>query len=254
MSQSTSGWITTNTTKSKASDYLRTLMLILFCEWTLGNAVWYSKNKSSHQRLVTRLHSQELFRPFVSDVSYAAVDEVVFVGKHILDVAVRDHSVPRDISRVIPNAVDTVTLRQDKGPGARFNLGFVGIVPAQKRLDKALNVLRLLRMQDERYRLFIKGKRPEDFAWMANRPDEMSFYDEQYRRIDTDPLLVGAVTFDAHGNDMADWYRKVGVVLSLSDFESFHLTLPDGAASGALPPAWHGQVPTDLPDKLAARR
>ena len=215
---------------------------VIFCEWTLGNAVWYSKNKSSHQRLVTRLHLQELSRPFVKDVSYAAVDAVVFVGKHTLDVAVRDHRVPRQISRVIPNAVDTMKLRQDKADGARFNLGFVGIVPARKRLDKALDVLKQLRMQDERYKLFIKGKRPEDFAWMANRPEEMSFYEEQYRRIETDPLLVGAVTFDAQGDDMADWYRKIGVVLSLSDFESFHLTLPDGAASGAMPAslAWPG--------------
>jgi glycosyltransferase involved in cell wall biosynthesis len=215
---------------------------IIFCEWTLGNAVWYSKNKSSHQRLVTRLHLQEIFRPFVKEVSYAAVDEVIFVGKHILEVAVRDHSVPRELSRVVPNVVDTVKLRQDKVTGARFNLGFVGIVPARKRLDKALDVLRLLRLQDDRYRLFIKGRRPEDFAWMANRPNEMAFYDGQYRRIETDPLLTGAVTFDAQGDDMAAWYRKIGVVLSLSDFESFHLTLPDGAASGALPAslAWPG--------------
>ncbi|MHA7221491.1 glycosyltransferase [Arthrobacter sp. RHLT1-20] len=235
-------WTDHNKHDEEKSQRLLAQADVIFCEWTLGNAVWYSKNKSSHQRLVTRLHLQEISRPFVKDVSYAAVDEVVFVGKHILDVAVRDHRVPRQISRVIPNAVDTVELHQDKADGARFNLGFVGIVPARKRLDKALDVLKLLRIQDDRYRLFIKGKRPEDFAWMASRPEEMSFYEEQYRRIEADPLLVGAVTFDAQGDDMAGWYRKIGVVLSLSDFESFHLTLPDGAASGAVPAslAWPG--------------
>lgn len=235
-------WVDHNKHDEEESRRLLDNADVIFCEWTLGNAVWYSKNKSSHQRLVTRLHLQEIFRPFVKDVTYARVDGVVFVGKHILDVAVRDHSVPREISRVVPNAVDVVRLRQDKIADARFNLGFVGIVPARKRLDKALDVLRLLRIQDSRYHLFIKGKRPEDFAWMANRPEEMSFYDEQYRRIKTDPLLVDAVTFDAQGDDMAAWYRKIGVVLSLSDFESFHLTLPDGAASGALPAslAWPG--------------
>ena len=235
-------WLDHNKHDEEQSQRLLAQADVIFCEWTLGNAVWYSKNKSSHQRLVTRLHLQEIFRPFVKDVSYAAMDDVVFVGRHILEVAVRDHNVPRGISRVIPNAVDTVELRQDKIADARFNLGFVGIVPARKRLDKALDVLRILRMRDDRYRIFIKGKRPEDFPWMANRPDEMSFYVEQYRRIETDPLLMGAVTFDAQGDDMAAWYRKIGVVLSLSDFESFHLTLPDGAASGALPAslAWPG--------------
>lgn len=34
---------------------------------------------------------------------------------------------------------------------------------------------------------------------------------------------------------MEEWYRQVGVALSTSDFESFHLTLADGAATGALP-------------------
>ncbi|MEC5178757.1 glycosyltransferase [Arthrobacter sp. CG_A4] len=235
-------WTDHNTHDEGESQRLLAQADVIFCEWTLGNAVWYSKNKSSHQRLVTRLHLQEISRPFVKNVSYAAVDEVVFVGRHILEVAVRDHKVPREISRVVPNSVATVELRQDKVAGARFNLGFVGIVPARKRLDTALDVLRLLRMLDDRYRLFIKGKRPEDFAWMANRPEEMLFYDEQYRRIETDPLLVGAVAFDAQGDDMAAWYRKIGVVLSVSDFESFHLTLPDGAASGALPAslAWPG--------------
>ena len=41
---------------------------------------------------------------------------------------------------------------------------------------------------------------------------------------------------------MAQWYRHIGVALSVSDFESFHLTIADGAASGALPVslAWDG--------------
>jgi glycosyltransferase involved in cell wall biosynthesis/spore maturation protein CgeB len=215
---------------------------VIFCEWTLGNAVWYSRNKASHQRMVTRLHLQEIFRPFVKQVSFHEVDEVIFVGKHILDVAVRDHGVPAAKSKVIPNAVDIVNLRQDKKPETRFNLGFVGMVPARKRLDKALDILRLLRLQDTRYRLFVKGKRPEEFAWMANRPEEMFFYEEQYLRIASDPVLAGAVVFDQQGDDMAQWYNKIGVVLSVSDFESFHMTLPDGAASGALPVslAWPG--------------
>lgn len=214
----------------------------VFCEWTLGNAVWYSRNKLPHQRLVTRVHLQEIFRPYLSDVSFEQIDEVVFVGQHILDIAVRDHGVPRELSRVIPNAVDIKQLRQAKAADARFNLGFVGIVPARKRLDKALDVLTRLRARDSRYRLFIKGKRPEDFAWMANRTEENKFYSEQYARMEADPLLAGAVTFDAHGDDMTEWYRKIGIVLSVSDFESFHLTLPDGAASGAVPAslAWPG--------------
>ena len=41
---------------------------------------------------------------------------------------------------------------------------------------------------------------------------------------------------------MSAWYASVGTVLSTSAFESFHFTLPDGAAHGRLPRslAWAG--------------
>ena len=79
---------------------------------------------------------------------------------------------------------------------------------------------------------------------MANRPEEMEFYEEQYERVRAINEKAGeeAVVFDAHGSDMAEWYSHVGTVLSTSDFESFHLTLADGVASGAdaVSLAWDG--------------
>ena len=206
---------------------------IIFCEWTLGNAAWYSQHLRQGQRLVTRLHSQELFTNHLSDLKVSRVQRIIFVGQHTANLAVRDHGIPRGKAVVIPNPVDVEHLALDKEGKSRFNLGMVGIVPAQKHLDRALDLLAGLRRHDDRYQLFIKGKRPEDYPWMANRPEEMSFYQEQYLRISSDPLLAGAVHFDAHGDDMPQWYRKIGVVLSVSDFESFHLTLADGAASAA---------------------
>ncbi|WP_115788797.1 glycosyltransferase [Arthrobacter silvisoli] len=215
---------------------------VVFCEWGLGNALWYSKNKLPHQRLVLRVHSQEIFRPYLKDVAFSAVDSVVFVGRHIADIAVRDHNVPSKKALIVPNPVNPAGEEQAKDDDHRFHLGLVGIVPAQKHLDRALDVLKALRAKDNRYRLFVKGKRPEEFAWMAKRPEEMRFYEEQYARIAEDPDLAGGVTFDPHGNDMAEWYAKIGVVLSVSDFESFHLTLADGAMNGAVPAslAWPG--------------
>nr|WP_239537151.1 glycosyltransferase [Arthrobacter roseus] len=215
---------------------------VIFCEWTLGNAVWYSQNKLPHQRLVTRFHLQELYTPFPSRLNMAAVDQLIFVGEHLRSIASRDYSIPEQQTRVIGNSVDIEGLDNDKVSGARFNLGLVGIIPRRKRLDRALDLLSKLRREDDRFHLYIKGKRPEDYPWMAKRTEEMDFYSEQLRRIEADPFLNGAVTFDPHGEDMPGWYRKIGVVLSLSDFESFHLTLADGAASGAIPCsiAWPG--------------
>ncbi|MHA7142672.1 glycosyltransferase [Arthrobacter sp. Sr33] len=215
---------------------------VVFCEWTLGNAVWYARNKRPGQRLVCRLHLQELDTPYLGQLEVGKVDQFIFVGRHIADVAQRDFKLPVSKSVVIPNYVDNERLRQNKYPDTKWNIGMVGIVPQRKRLDLALDVLRRLRAEDQRYHLYIKGKRPEDFHWMAGRTEELAYYTREYQRIAQDPLLADGVTFDSQGDDMTDWYRKIGIALSVSDFESFHLTIADGAASGAVPVslAWAG--------------
>lgn len=216
---------------------------VVLCEWALGNAVWYSQRVRRNQRLVVRCHSQELFRPYLSRVKHDAVDDYVFVGELIRRAAVESHGVPVQKTHVVPNFVDTAGLDQQKLDGSGKNLGFVGIVPRAKRLDLAVDVLERLLEQDPEYKLFIKGKQPHDFPWMAQRPEEMDWYDRQYARIEEiNASHPGAVVFDPQGNDMAQWYRKIGIALSTSDFESFHLTIADGAASRALPVslAWPG--------------
>lgn len=216
----------------------------VFCEWGLGNAVWYSKHVRPGQRLVVRVHAQELRRPYLSRIRHAAVDQYLFVGELMRDAAVRSHGVPRGRTRVIPNIVRAAQLRRPKTEAAEFTLGLVGIVPQVKRLDRAVTVIEALVAADPRWSLRIKGRRPEDYAWMLRREDEMAWYRDCYRRIEQLNESAGreAVVFDPHGDDMAEWFQGIGYALSVSDLESFHLTLPDGAASGAVPVslAWPG--------------
>jgi glycosyltransferase involved in cell wall biosynthesis/spore maturation protein CgeB len=216
---------------------------VIFCEWTLGNAEWYSHRKQPHQRLVTRLHLQEINTKYLENLHGSNIDAMIFVGQNIADIAIRDFGIETNKAHVIPNYVEIEALALQKPPGARWNLGLVGTVPQRKRLDLALDVLRLLRKEDKRYKLFVKGKRAEEFEWMVrDRPTELEYYREQYLRVEIDPLLKGAVHFEGQGNNMSEWYQNIGHVISVSDFESFHLTLADGAASRALPSslAWAG--------------
>lgn len=216
---------------------------VIFCEWGLGNLVWYSHRVREGQRLVCRVHSQELFLPYLRQAAHANVDRYIFVGELIRQSAVQSHGVPLGKTLIIPNMVNVSELHQEKTAGAEFNIGFVGIIPAKKRLDLALDVLEQLLEQDNRYRLFIKGKTAKDFPWMANRPDELAYYQKQDDRIARiNRNYPDAVVFDGYDTNMVDWYKKIGTVLSTSEFESFHLTIADGAASGAIPVslAWPG--------------
>lgn len=209
---------------------------VILCEWGLGNAVWYSQHKRPGQRLVVRVHSQEIRTAHLRRINHTAVDAYVFVSEIVRSNAVTFHGVPGNKTHLIPNAVDIDTLRKPKRPGAKKTIGFVGSVPKLKRLDLALDVFEQVQAKDPDYCLVIKGKGPHDYAWMANRPDELAWYQKAYDRIDSlNRAVPGSVLVEGHGDDMADWYSRIGVVLSTSDFESFHYTIADGVASGARP-------------------
>lgn len=214
----------------------------VFCEWSLGNLAWYSKHVKPNQRLITRFHSQELFTDYPNKVKFKNVDRMIFVSELIRGMAIQKFGIPEEKTCVIPNSVDTGKLDLRKDADSQFVLGFVGMVPQMKRFDLVLDLLEKLRATDERFTLRVKGKRPEDYPWMAARVEEMAFYEAQYARIEESPLLKGAVAFDPQGDDMDQWYQQIGVAVSTSDFESFHFTLADGAASRALPVglAWPG--------------
>ena len=44
-----------------------------------------------------------------------------------------------------------------------------------------------------------------------------------------------SVVFDPFGKDVSIWLSKIGFILSTSDIESFHLSVAEGMASGAVP-------------------
>ncbi|MGR4068061.1 glycosyltransferase [Billgrantia sp. C5P2] len=208
----------------------------VFCEWMLGNAIWYGNHKREGQKLVGRLHAQELRSALFDEVPFEKFDTVIFVGPHMLRKAEKRNSALKCNGIVIFNGVDIDAMRAI--PRKQTNgkvLGLVGMVPQSKRLDRALDILKELRKEDGGYTLRVKGKRSEDYPWMAKRTEEMAWYETQYRRLKEDPLLKGAVFFDSHGNDMPEWYSGIDYVLSVSDHESFHLAVAEGSASGSHP-------------------
>lgn len=219
---------------------------IVHCEWSLGNLAWYSRRLPAHRRLTARTHLQEASTRFPANTRVDRVDAWVFVASHVRDQLLGDLTGrPRSV-HVVPNGVadpgQDVRDASLRRPELRFTLGLVGVLPERKGLHTALDVLAALRTEDPRFRLRIRGHRPEEQDWVAARPDAREYYSAQHARIQEDPLVRDAVRWDPHGADMPAWFAGVGTVLSTSDFESFHFTLPDGAAHGCLPRslAWAG--------------
>lgn len=210
---------------------------VLVAEWALGNAVYYARRKRPHQRLIVRLHLQERGTPYPAQIDYSNVERVVFVGAHILRECVEKFSIPRETCTVLGNFVDVGHYSLPKFGGAEFTLGIIGTAPARKRLDLALDTLELLARRDDRYCLRVKGASPASISWLWARSVEREYYQKVYSRINSGPLRH-RVIFDPQGHDVHRWLQMIGAILSPSDYESFHMAVSEGAASGAIPVTW----------------
>lgn len=210
---------------------------VLVAEWALGNAVYYSRHKKLHQRLIVRLHQQERHTTFPTQIDYAEVECMSFVSEHILSDCVKKFSIPPTVCSVIGNFVDVDRFSLPKLGGAEFTLGLIGTAPSSKRLDLALDTLELLARRDDRYCLRVKGANPASIPWLWARTAEREYYQQVYARINSGPLRH-RVVFDPQGSDVHHWLQMIGSILSPSDSESFHMAVSEGAASGAIPVLW----------------
>ncbi|MGG0237408.1 glycosyltransferase [Bacillus rhizoplanae] len=205
---------------------------IIICEWGLGNAVWYSENKLPHQKLIVRMHLQEVDTVYPKQFVMENIDAIIAISPYVYEEFYRVFKLPREKMKMIYNALHTKQLDKQKEE-ASYNLGIIGICPERKRLDLAVDILEKLWEQDSRYKLFVKGKMPQEYPWLWKKEEERAYYEELFQRIEAAPWK-DAVIFEGFGPVDA-WFQKIGFILSTSDFESFHLAPSEGMASGSYP-------------------
>lgn len=217
---------------------------IVFCEWGLANAVWYSNNLPMPKKLFVRVHAQEVrerARRFAKQIKWGRVEKFIFIADHIRDKAMELNDWPVEATELIPNYLfdDEFVLpkKADNGP---IRLAMIGIVPQLKRFDRAVSLLKFLTASGHDVYLHIKGQRPENLPFMTvpARAKEMAWYNHIYDTINSDAHLSGRVVFEPWGNDVAQWLQKMDVILSCSDSEGSHQALGEGVLSGCYPILW----------------
>ncbi|MFG3494105.1 glycosyltransferase [Streptomyces sp. NPDC047928] len=207
---------------------------VVFVDWCTAAAALFTAVDPGGARIVVRLHSYETFSHWPYLVDFSRVDDLIFVGAHLRDLTVaavprlRQDGAPR--LHVIPNAMDLGRYELPKDPEARFTLGLIGISAVAKDPRWAIEVLRLLRADDERYRLFLIGSDVDATLSPAARA-----YAKEYERDLADLEKAGAVRRLGQLEDVPAALKEVGVILSSSVRESFHCGFVEGAASGAVP-------------------
>jgi len=206
---------------------------VVFIDWCTALPALVSRIDPGRSRLVVRLHSYEAFKewPHLTDLS--RIDDFVFVSDHLRDLGLaaipglQGAHAPR--IHVIANAMELQPFRLPKTEDARFHVGVIGASKVVKDPRWAIDVLRRLQRHDERYRLLLLRGVLEDHAPGARE------YAAELRRDLAELEPTGAVRVLSHTDDVPAALQDIGVVLSSSVRESFHMGIAEGAASGAVP-------------------
>lgn len=206
----------------------------VFVDWCTVTPAVLTLVDPGSTRVMVRLHSVEAFTEWPHLIDFSRVDDLVFVSEHLRDLVHRTipeltaAGAPRSL--VLTNAMELRRSARPKPPGARFTLGLVGVNAVAKDPLWGVEVLRLLRERDDRYRLVLIG---DDRPTPRTAPERTYF---QRLAAALDELEgLGAARRLGPTDDVPAALTEVGVILSTSVRESFHCGLAEGAASGAVP-------------------
>lgn len=227
-------WTGHNSHDEKNSTELLQWADIVFCEWMLGNAVWYSNRVNNDQKLFIRMHRFELTTKWYSQIDFRKVNRVFAVSVYFFEKLIEYTGIPRSLACLLPNYIDSNNYLRSENAGKLFNLGVIGILPSKKGYLKALTILKKLVEINDKYKLFVYGKKPSDFSWIKNDHAEMGYFNECEEYIKNNFLQKNV---EVKGwVDVKTELKDVGFILSTSDkdelFESFHIAPADGFASG----------------------
>ena len=218
---------------------------VIFCEWGLANAVWYSNNNADNKPIYVRMHAQEVrerAQKFGRQIDTNNVEKIIFVSQNICEQALKLFSYKENKTQFIPNFVmdDEFYFTKRKRRKNTVVLGLLGFVPQTKRLDRAVLLLDSLRKSGVDATLSVKGHRPEELEFMhaPSRVKELDYYYDTYKMIE-DLKLSDYVNFEGWSADVRSWYGKIDIILSPSENESFHYAIADGVLSGCFPVVWN---------------
>ena len=204
----------------------------ILCEWLLGNSVWYSQRKMSHQKLIIRAHKFELTRDFGTQVNYDNVDGIIAVSYYFLELFCNTFNIAREKMILLGNYVETDIYSEIKPEGFSYNIAIVGYMPQWKGLLKGLEIIRMLKEHDEKFKLYLIGNNYKEVDWVWNSPKEREYFRECENYIQENNL-ESSIIFQGW-TDRSELFNDIGYVISVSDIESFHLAPAEGLVASTL--------------------
>lgn len=201
---------------------------VALLDWADRASVWASHVCPEDTRLILRVHALDALDPWLHLMRWERIERVLVVSPAM-------NSLVRDLLgawgvEVPVETMDVLTplreMDRPKAPGARTTLGMVGWGRQVKDPLWALDLLE----RDPTWNLVLIGP---DFA-QNPLPATAPYVEEVHRRL-ASPSVRDRVHLVGRTDEVAEHLRRVGVILSTSVREGWHLGLVEGACSGAVP-------------------
>lgn len=197
---------------------------ICWFEWCDDLLIYGSKLPLARVKpVICRLHSYEAFTYYIYRVEWDAVDQLIFVGKHIQEFVQRQVPATRGKRTiVIPNGVDLDRYsftERERG----FHIAYVGYINYKKGPMLMLHAFKAIHDRDPRYKLFLAG---------VYQDARYSLYFEQMIK---EMNLTGSIHFEGWQNDINQYLEDKHYILVTSVLESQHMSVMEGMAKGLKP-------------------
>lgn len=207
---------------------------LVFADWADKAAAIASRTLDPSTRFVVRCHGADTLSSWVHVIDWSRVDTLICVSDHLRRTMVGllgDRLTDTEVI-VVPPALDVATLPSQKTAQSRFMLGMIGWGQRVKDPVFALDVLGVLRGKDPRWRMTLIGP---DFPRPGSVPDT-DYQAATRARVLAADLREGLVfTGRLTPAQIREVLPTVGIGLSTSRRESFHLGAAELMGSGSIP-------------------
>ncbi len=201
---------------------------IVWLEWASELTEQISNSFSDileDKHVICRLHSYEALDGFVCKINWNVINDIIFVAKHIKDIAV-EHE-PELVDNVnniciVPNGTDMDRFTFKERTRGK-NLAFIGNINFKKGPMLLLHAFRELVQMDSEYRLFIAG----------------TFQDTRYQHYFSQMMqeldLESNIEFDGWIKDINSWLEDKHYIVCASVLEGHPVGLMEAMARGLKP-------------------
>lgn len=214
---------------------------IIICEWCLGNAVFYSNNKMSHQKLFIRLHRVEITTEYINKLNINNIDGVLYVSPSWNIISNQEYKFntikdvyyfKNDLHEYFKPCYNKINKKHKNCN--KISIGMCGILPLSlKNPSKAIEIINSLK---EKYEItfYLLGKKPSELQWLVNsHPEEIKNYSifETFLKNNTNFISCGFINNEC----LYDYFIKLDFLLVTSNVESFHKSSLEALMSGVIP-------------------